>query len=154
MSFQDSVSGPQADDDEASLRLAVQLDAELNGHCSVHSPAPVPLHQPDLDADLAFAIKLDYELNQSEQTRPTESVDLTGSSSPLFLPASSPPSFLRGGGKEDTEMSKPKSLSTLKDFLDTVVARRCTKCNTQLVSSATDVEKLFQPWVDGTGKSC
>lgn len=144
-------SGLPENDEEASLRLARQLDAELNA-----APKSTSLN-PDYDASLALAMQLEAEWNSlqgqvnfEEQSTFANNTPDTASLSPFSAP---PEVSLRGGGGNSHQQAASSgTFRTLNDFISYLRARKCTQCSTLLIQGQTDVDSLFNSWLAGQGK--
>ncbi|KAF2270792.1 hypothetical protein CC78DRAFT_588598 [Lojkania enalia] len=155
------------DQDAASLRLAMQLDAELNGN-------PQPGHQStgtDFDADLAFAMQLDDQLNSRHHISALESPFDEDSEQDQELSNLGPdgePS-IRGGGRLGKESGKsnyhdhrrhhsssvstssPRIFATFAEFATHMQSQKCAKCSSTLIQNQKDIEDLFKGWLTGQG---
>ncbi|KAF2738485.1 hypothetical protein EJ04DRAFT_549960 [Polyplosphaeria fusca] len=161
-------------DEEACVRLAMELDAQFNNE-NVNQGTTRPLRAPqDYDADLAFAMQLQSEINLHHDNPSLSSpFDQVESEMDPLLPQSGSLAgvSLRGGGGDDfkpgrpareeqqsrrrtamtTMSSTPRTFATYQEFVQYLLSIRCHKCSTSLVREKNDVEGLFQEWLSGHG---
>lgn len=138
-----------SNDDEASLRLAMQLDAEWN-QGGATSPPKSPRRDADYDASLALALQLNDEFNHPEYSEADDEISYAPPLDDGTKVYSFPPgeATLRGGaGDLASQTSASRTIGTLKDFINIVASRKCSKCNAGLIGSTADVDKLFKGWV-------
>jgi hypothetical protein len=146
------------EDEEASLRLAKQLDAELNERSLIEpSSQPRDVHY---DASLALAMQLEAEWNGPQQqgqadveTQSPFAADTINMTS-LSLFSTIPQVPLRGGAGDYRQQTTANgTFTTLKKYVTFLAGKKCHKCNTALIQGQTDVESLFKGWLAGQGKS-
>lgn len=146
------------EDEEASLRLAMQLDAELNERS--HRAPSSPPRDAHYDASLALAMQLEAEWNgpqeqdqadvETQSPFAADAISMTSLSPFSTIPQVS----LRGGaGDYRQQTTATGTFMTLKDFITFIAGKKCHKCNTALIQGQTDVESLFKSWLAGQGKS-
>ncbi|KAF2467196.1 uncharacterized protein BDR25DRAFT_395341 [Lindgomyces ingoldianus] len=161
----------RVEDDEASLRLALQLHEEMNGDIAlpVTKTAPksfvtiVP-HGDDCDADLAYAMQLSAELNGGQASATLQTFEPPNYGPPLDSPGFSSTSnaSIRGvagyeGGKlhpyhdehRSNSTSTSRTFTTFNEFASHVRTRKCALCNTKLINGQQDIEELFKSWLNG-----
>ncbi|KAF2110227.1 hypothetical protein BDV96DRAFT_584595 [Lophiotrema nucula] len=144
------------DDEDASLRLARELDAQLNGSHDSPQPRAVPRPQSELDADLAYAMQLDAEMNGSNQHSSTVNDAPNTYSADHDHYRSQPEVSIRGGGKPDeqygvsqTGTGPGRTFSAYSDLAQYILSRGCTKCRTPVINSPDQVTGLFSAWIKG-----
>ena len=139
------------DDDEASLRLAMELDAQFKAEAGIADPGPLPYSPPrraysqpgpaslvsPIDGDERLALQLQAEFN-----RENEEVLLFEEPRPLYEEA---PNF----ASSETEASMDSV--SFHDFTREVKGRSCTHCRIKFLQAETDVGNYFKQW---TNRQC
>jgi hypothetical protein len=146
------------EDEEASLRLAKQLDAELNER-SLKAPSSPP-RDAHYDASLALAMQLEAEWNSQQHQGQADieahfpfATDAINTTSLASLSSVQQVSLRDGAGASRQQSTAKGTFTTLKDFVTFLASKKCHTCNTALIQGQIDIESLFKSWLAGQGKS-
>ncbi|OCL11444.1 hypothetical protein AOQ84DRAFT_353041 [Glonium stellatum] len=139
---------PNEDDDEASLRLAMKLDAEFKAEAGIADPGPLPYNPPRRayshpgPASLALPIDNDERLAlqlQEEFDRENEKALLFKESDSSYPEA---PNFT-------SEIGTPMDSVSFQDFTHEIKGRACVRCRTKFLQAETDLTNHFKQWTNG-----